>query len=124
MADAVAALLEQGAKTIALVRGVAFLKEGIAEKRGAVVIGSYHLFVFQKIGGEIGVTRLLAIEFVRIGMIADEVARLVPGGKQLGAVGIVHAHAANKKRGADTLVGNRIQKPAVGFRPFKHRSEE
>src|SRR6266849_4377573 len=87
MADAVAALLEQGAKTIALVRAVAFLKEGITEKRCAVVIGSDHFFVFQKIDGEVGVTRLLAIKFVRIGMIADKVARLVPCGKQLGAVG-------------------------------------
>src|SRR4029077_7308899 len=76
MADAIAAFLEQGAKTIALVGGVAFLQEGIAEKRGAVAIGSDHLFVFQEIDGEIRVTRLRAVEFMRIGMIADKVARL------------------------------------------------
>src|SRR4029077_9070370 len=52
MADAIAAFLEQGAKTIALVGGVAFLQEGIAEKRRPVVIGSDHLFVSEEIDRE------------------------------------------------------------------------
>src|SRR5712692_11354624 len=56
-------------------------------------------------------------------MIADEVARLVPGGKQLGAISILHAHAASKQRGADIFFGNRFQNAAVGFLPFEDRSE-
>src|SRR5260370_4999628 len=123
MGDAVAAVLEQGAKTIAIVRGVDCLKEGIAEKRGAVVIGSDHFFVFQESGGEVGVTCLLAIELVRIGMIADEVARLVPCGKQLGAVGIIHAHPANEQGGPDIFRGNRFQNAAVGFLPSQDGTE-
>ena len=120
MADAIAALLEQSAKSIALLRGVAFLQEGIAEECRAVAIRSDHLFIFQKIHGEISVTCLLAIKFVRIGMIADEVTRLVPGRDQFGAVGFIHAHAANKQCGANIPFGNRFQDSAVGFLPFQH----
>src|SRR5262249_37515979 len=40
MADAIAALLEQGAETVALLDGVAFFQKGITEKRCAVVIRS------------------------------------------------------------------------------------
>src|SRR5260370_8374138 len=123
MGDAVAAVLEQGAKTIAIVRGVDCLKEGIAEKRGAVGIGSDQFFVFKEIEGEVGVTCLLAIELVRIGMIADEVARLVPCGKQLGAVGFIHAHPANEQRGPDIFRGNRFQNAAVGFLPSPDGTE-
>src|SRR6267378_4035418 len=81
MADAVSALLEQRSKTIAFLGCVSFLQVRIAEQRFAIVIGSNHLFIFQKIHREVGVTGLLRIELVRIGMVADEVARFVPGGK-------------------------------------------
>ena len=81
MADAVSALLEQRAKTIALLGCVSFLQVRIAEQRFAIVIGSNHLFIFQKIHREVGVTGLLTIEFVRVRMITDQVARFVPAGK-------------------------------------------
>ncbi len=87
------------------------------------MIGSDHLFVFQKIDGEIRVTRSLAIELMRIGMIADEMASLIPGGKQLGPVGVVYANPANEQRGADVFLGNRFQYPAIGFLPFEDGSE-
>src|SRR5580704_2584757 len=103
VAHAIAALLEQGAKAIALFRGVAFFQERIAEERGAVVEGSDYFLVFQKINGEVGIAGLLAIKFMRVGMIADEVARLVPSGDELSAVGFIYAHSANEQRGADIL---------------------
>ena len=76
-----------------------------------------------KIDGEIRVTCSLAIELMRIGMIADEVSRLVPGGKQLGPVGVVHANPANEQRGADVFLGNRFQYTAIGFLPFENGSD-
>jgi hypothetical protein len=87
------------------------------------VIGCDYFFVFQKIGGEVPVTRLLAIEFVRIGVIADEVAGLIPGREQFAAVGFIDAHPANEKRGPDTFVGNRFQDSVVGFLPSQDGSE-
>jgi len=56
-------------------------------------------------------------------MIADEVACLIPGGKQLRAVGFIHAHPANKKCGPDTFVGNRFQDVAVSFLPSHDGTE-
>jgi len=46
MADAVAALLEQRAKSITLVRGVAFLQERVTEEGCAVVVGGDDFFIF------------------------------------------------------------------------------
>src|SRR5467141_4046557 len=56
VADAVSALLEQRAKAIALLGCVSFLQERIAEQSFAIVIRSNHLFIFQKIHREVGVT--------------------------------------------------------------------
>src|SRR6266404_1132638 len=81
MADAVSALLEQRAKTIAFLCCVSFLQERISEQGFAIAIGSNHLFIFQKIHREVGVTGLFPIELVRVRMITDQVARFVPGGK-------------------------------------------
>jgi len=51
------------------------------------------------------------------------VTRLVPGGKQLGAVGLIHAHAANKQSGTDIFFENRFQDAAVCFLPFEDGPE-
>src|SRR6266481_2912170 len=123
MPDAVSALLEQRTKTIALLGGVSLLQEGVSEQRFAIVIGTNHLFIFQKIQREVGITGLLPIELVRIGMVANEVARFIPGGKQFRAVGFIHAHPANKKRRANIFRRDRFQNPRVGFLPFQDRSE-
>src|SRR5216684_6015514 len=56
-------------------------------------------------------------------MIADEVAGLIPGGKQLGPVGVVHAHAANEQRHPNISFGNGFQNSAVGFVPFQDGTE-
>src|ERR1700687_841283 len=56
-------------------------------------------------------------------MVADEVTRLVPGRDQFGAVGVIHSHPANEKRGADIFRGNSFQDAAVGFLPFQDGAE-
>src|SRR5580692_9598178 len=117
VADAIAALFEKRAKAVALVGGVALFKEGVAEEKSLVVIGSDDFFVFQEIDGEVRVRRGAAIIEVRIGMVADFVAGLVPGGEKLGAFGLVDTHAADEERGSNVSAVESFQDAGVGVRP-------
>src|SRR5579863_4684830 len=117
VADAVAAFLEKTTKTVALVGGIALFKKWIAEEKRFVAIGSNDFFVLEEIHGEIGVAGGAAIVQMGIGMIADLVAGLVPGGDEFGTLGFVNAHAADEESGSDTAGVESFQDAGVGVGP-------
>ena len=124
VADPVATLFQQSSETIALLGGVTLFQERIAKKRGAIVIRSDDLFILQKIEREIRVADAhLVIQKVRIGMIANQMACLVPGGQQLAAVGVIHAHTTGEKRRPKIFPRDGFQNSTVGLLPLQNRAE-
>src|ERR1700675_3382161 len=102
MADAIAAFVKEFAELVTLFRSVAFLEEWVTEKVSPRVIGGDDFFVFEKVDGEISVADgRVIVEKMRVTVIADEMAALIPRGKQLRARSVGKAHAADEQRSTD-----------------------
>src|SRR2546427_9294268 len=79
VADGVAALLEQLAKAVALLGGVAFFQKRITKQAREAPIGLDQRLIALKVSGKIVVGGFGGIEVeMRIGMIADQVSGVVP----------------------------------------------
>jgi hypothetical protein len=79
MADSIAALFQQGAKTVALIGGIAFLKEGVTKEQRLVLIGRDDFLILEEIDSEVRVAGGTTVIQMGIGMIAKHVASLIPG---------------------------------------------
>src|SRR5947207_4889194 len=98
-------LSQKRTHAVALLRSIALLEKRITKPADKVRIATHQRFVLEEIGlkfWQSNFGRAICIEIaMRIGMVADTVPSMVPGGSQLLSCVAVHAHTTDKKRRFD-----------------------
>src|SRR5580704_5797374 len=122
MTDAVPTFFEKRAEAVPLVGCIPLFQRWVSKKRRAMAIGSYDWLIAQKIGRILLETCLFEIRQVRVGVVANEVAGIVPGAKQATAVRLIHTHSTNKESSFDLSPGKRSKNALICLVPIHLRA--